>query len=774
MSGSSCLGITLAAAAVALAGCAAPVSGPVVYDDPTPRIQQPRVETLASFECGGALPAVHRQICASDSLSRQDRQLAEQVRARLRDLDLPGSLLLEANQRQWLLSRAQQCNLSVDAGTEIQPQPQAIACLEASYRQRARDIADWPESQPRGRSGPHALSAYAQYRLVDDRSSGICSAMAEKFNDDLRVNGLPSPARLSGSTMIAGTHASTSSAQHNGAQINVNLYDAGPFAGYQMRARGMSVNGQAILDDRTLPRWVAEQPNYGGRAHASSSQTGDYGAIDVFDLDGQTLVLVNETWGFYSPAARGESAFAGLYSLNEQQLQPLCLYQTYLTPPRTNTLAGLPAYSALQTQLDLLAGEPLPQYAQHERRDNYQRWKEQQWTLLNLPLLGADEITRFGREPALRKRNDEALDTLFSWSERNLPNKLIYRRVLPMMQPAYQELVQMFQGQGLEATEAGAAADLLFHESLARAMENLQVPGQSPSVPLPPFASYTARYAFAPSPGDLEQGRNFATLHSVLLNNAPLNVVSDFIDYETGALGNDRGRGPDDNSAAMAAVNNPEALALLLQQGFEADQSNRWGKTALMTAAQLNRADSVSLLLNNGADVYRQTRSLPDTGVGGPDRAEAASGYQTALLLAAENADAELIRSLLDADAARQAWAGYNQQVCSNLESNKRLSSNEIEAFKAPLCAVAYTPPPIERQPQGNLRNGEALVIRDEGIHYPVTLRERPAMSLFGRSVELSPRGFSPGSKKHCYQGRHCCIPQGEGGYNRTIDFGFQ
>jgi hypothetical protein len=173
-------------------------------------------------------------------------------------------------------------------------------------------------------------------------------------------------------------------------QISVELHVAGLYGGFQQRARGMRLNGQVVMDDRMLPRSVAEQPNYGGRAHASSSQTGDYASIDVFTHQGQTLAVVNESWGYFSPATRGESVYSGVYSVHGD-VSPRCLFQTYLTPPRSNTLQGLPSYSALQQALDTLTGEFLPGYSLEDRRDQAQRWKERQWTLLNLPLLGVDQ-----------------------------------------------------------------------------------------------------------------------------------------------------------------------------------------------------------------------------------------------------------------------------------------------------------------------------------------------------------------------------------------------
>ncbi len=733
---------SLAACVSLLAACTT-VPGPVDFHDNTPRAQAPVQQMRASFACSGALPPVHQHVCSSDSLAIQDRELMAQYRSMLQRLDWPGRLVLESSHRQWQLSRAAQCGLDTAAVTTVTADAQAVACLESVYRQRARALSAWPPAQPRHVASAHALASYAQFRLAEDRSPALCRVLGEELNRDLQAHGRPAARRLTGVTALAGSSAEQASTRVNGQLVSVDLYDAGPFAGYQTRARGLSIEGTPVMDDRTLPRWVAEQPNYGGRAHASSSQTGDYGSIDVVERGGQTLVLVNETWGFYSPAARGESAFAGVYGLNGQALQPLCLYQTYLTPPRTNTLEGLPSYGALQNELDDIAGDPLAGYAQHERRDNFQAWKEHQWTLLNLPLLGVDGVSRFGREGALRQRNDQALDALFEWSERNPTNKARYRQVMPMLQPAHQELMTLYKQQGLSDGEARVAADLLFLESLARAMENLKLPEQEVGFPLPAFANYQPRFDVAPAPGALERGRQFATLYSVLLNNAPLNVVKDFIDYETQTLGqNRRGLGPDESPALMAATANPEAVRMLLSAGFDVNQTNLWGKTALMSAAQLNRGESAAALLARGADVHLQTRAVPGAGVGGPDRKEAAQGRRTALLMAAGNADAALTRALLDGDAARQAWAGYHQEVCLQLEQNPKLDDNQRATLKAPLCAATYEPAPITRQAQANLRAGETLTIRDEGALYEVTLVQRAPMNLFGRPVALSPKAF--------------------------------
>lgn len=735
--------IALAVSVIVLSACASAPVPPKPEPDLTPRLSALPAPGRASFDCSGALPEVHRQICANDGLSAQDRELTTLLHQRLNSMDLPGALVLEANQRQWLLARAGTCGLGTEIGTSMPSNPDAQACLASLYRERLSELRNWPDPQSRPSAQRHAWASYAEFRIAEDLRPGFCGAVSSALNRRLAESGEADIRALSGATLLAGSRANQAATSAGGHSYRVELYNPGLYAGYQQRARGLVIDSRVVMDHRTMPAWIAKQPGYGGRANASSSQTSDYGSIDLFSYQGETLALVNETWGFYSPAARGESAYAGVYALGSD-IKPLCLFQSYLTPPRTDNLRGLPTYAQLNAELQTLAGDPLPGYAQSERRDLFQRWKERQWTLLNLPLLGVDEYRRSGREGAIAARNDAAMEQFFLWSERNIGNKQRYRRLMPLLAPAHQELRSMFVGQGLTDAEAATAADLLFHETFARSMENLQLPEQSPAMPLPPFARYQARYPIAPQPGALEQGRQFATLHSVVLNDAPLNVVADFVDYETEVLGNDRGIGPDGDTALMAAVATPETLSLLLQRGFDVNARNQWGRTALMTAAQHGESESVRRLLAAGADLYAETRMEPDAGVGGPDRKEAATGRQTALLLAASSGDEATIRTLMDAGAMRQAWRGYDSQICRAMEANSSLTDSQRSAFKASeLCASTYAPLPVSAQKPVDIRAGDELVIREDGQGYAIRLVRRPQMTLFGRPTQMSPRDMA-------------------------------
>ena len=147
-------------AAVLLTACAAPVP-PKPPIDKTPKAPSTLVQTRASFDCTGALPAVHRQICTDDQLARLDKELVARQHQLQQELDPVGSLLLAANHRRWLLSRAEQCDL-VDG----EPSAQGRACLVSLYQQRLQALQTWAQPAPVAPGGVHAMASYAEFRLA--------------------------------------------------------------------------------------------------------------------------------------------------------------------------------------------------------------------------------------------------------------------------------------------------------------------------------------------------------------------------------------------------------------------------------------------------------------------------------------------------------------------------------------------------------------------------------------------------------------------------------
>ncbi|CAG4885160.1 exported protein of unknown function [Georgfuchsia toluolica] len=643
----------------------------------------------ASFDCTQSASTLQDVVCADNALATLDRDMADAYRTNLRSLDLVGRMQLIANQRHWLLGRAPQCKLSATRLGTAKPDPKQVACLSSYYRNRIAELKTWPQPQAcevASRIGAdkfHPLSAYVEFRLVDGRDATLCAGFSKQFNDAIGAHGDVNFARMNGFAEIAGTHG-TASATSDGRSYSVGLYDAGPYASYQRRAIGFDIDGQTAIHDRSIGEWVAQLPNAGGRFGDTSSQTRDYAAIDVFRFQQRSFALVTEAWGYYSAAALGESDYAGVYDLSSGSAQPLCLYSTYLVPPIARAFDTLPAYKALNQTLLQMSGEP-PMLEMDERSDESLLQRETEWNLLNMPLVAVGEIERFGREAALRQRHDAALDAIWSWSERNVPSKLLYRRLLPMVQPAYDELVASFQHtQGLKPEEAQIAANLMIMDLIDRAAENLSDFNSAKAAPLLPFAQYNPRYAPAPVPGDLERGRKLATLHSAALNRAPAATIADFIKYE--AAMPTRGIGPAGDTALMAAVRVPETVKQLLDAGFDVNAGNDWKKTALMAAAQANQLASTLLLLDAGANVNAATIAWHADDAGAVDNDEGAVAGRTALMYAAANGSAELVQLLVSRGANVNARDARNDTACSYLKQNTIVSETEQRALKTSLC----------------------------------------------------------------------------------------
>ena len=92
-----------------------------------------------------------------------------------------------------------------------------------------------------------------------------------------------------------------------GGRIFVDVYQAGLYGGYQMRARSVSLSGDTrkLLGENSVGDYVRSWANDGGRFVSFASQTGDYGDIDVFTFQGQLLALMTDVIGYNSPAPPG-------------------------------------------------------------------------------------------------------------------------------------------------------------------------------------------------------------------------------------------------------------------------------------------------------------------------------------------------------------------------------------------------------------------------------------------------------------------------------------
>src|SRR5690606_28881821 len=228
---------------ILLVGCAGQAVPPPRAVDTSPRLRATAEPRLASCDGSGALPAVHRRSCGDEPVAQLDRQLISHYHRLRQELDPVGSMLLTANHRQWLLSRGEQCRLDNARG----PDEQAIACLGSLYRKRSREMDTWAAARVAPRPGRNAWTSYVEYRLVDDQDSA-CRSLEQELNQEVSRHGIPSPARLDGVRMLAGTHARQASAEVGGQRVGVELYNPGVYAGYQNRARSLSVNGQPLLD----------------------------------------------------------------------------------------------------------------------------------------------------------------------------------------------------------------------------------------------------------------------------------------------------------------------------------------------------------------------------------------------------------------------------------------------------------------------------------------------------------------------------------------------
>jgi len=669
-----------------LAGCTVrKISVPHIATDLQP-LPPPRERAFApSFDCTEAGSAVQDMVCGSPTLAALDKELAAAFRRQLREGDLIGRDQLLATQRHWLVTRRADCAIPAARQPDLAPDPQMEACLAGLYRQRIAAIAAW--SVPLQRDALAPMAAYVEVTGADYRDPGLCTPLAALLEAQVQRSGTIDPAHLPALTELAGTHGAAVAEQPF--HLAVSSFEGGADQGYGLRARALFAGDaqRPAFDQAAFTKWIKAQPNAGGRFSLSESDAKDFAAIDVIRYQGRLLALAVEPWGYYSPAAIGESSYAGLVEiLGPGQVEPRCLFKTYQRPPIHGEFDTLANFGQLTALLDGLQGMPSDEFVANDRREAYLFDQELRWSLVNQPLIGTAEVRQAGWAGWLHHRQDALLEALFAWSERDLASKRLYRRLIELLQPAQAELAQTFQqSQGLKPGEAQQAAELVLLELMAHRIGTY--PGSAAIEAAAPtgLLSYRQHFPTAPAAGDLEAGRPIRSLYSAVLNRLPEDAVEDYVKYEFLVPGNAHSTGAAGETSLMAAVEQPDTTTMLLQAGADPNEANQWHKTPLMAAAQLDRLETARLLIEAHADVAAVTVSFSAAESGVP-MFQVHTGGRTALMYAAAGGHAPLIRLLLDHGAKPGDRDTAGRNACDYLRDNAGLSDAERKEAMALLC----------------------------------------------------------------------------------------
>jgi len=446
-----------------------PLSGCVIH-----HVQPYRPETFAapdtadaaasSTNCFEASSTAEHLACAQPALAAANRALTETLQARLRTSDPFGRDVLLAAQRNWLLGLPDACHLPATPETAS---PNAIACLGDQFKRQTASLAAW---QVEATPGP-AMAQYVHFKIAAGAGAlnpAFCARLAGDVNAALAQTGSADPAAIAGAQEIAGTHG-PDSGDVAGQTVRVDARLANAFGGFARRARGVAIVGAPpVLDSLSLGKLLqSTAENQGARFSAYASQTGDYGAADVFTYQGRSVALLEDAWGFDAPAAPGEFAHAGAWDLTGGRATPLCLFETFQMPAEGGGFDAMTALAAWRDALAQVRDSAAPPLGVSFLRDQGQIRAETDWLLLHMPLVVSEQARRGGWVPWLRLRHDAALDALFAWAQRDPAHKISFDRVFALLKPAAQDLVRGYQQlEALDAAEAKAAAGLAVMELL--------------------------------------------------------------------------------------------------------------------------------------------------------------------------------------------------------------------------------------------------------------------------------------------------------------------
>jgi uncharacterized protein YecT (DUF1311 family) len=427
----------------------------------------------ASTNCFEASTPAEQLTCATPSLTAVNLTLTQTLQSRLRAADSFSRDALIATQRAWLLTLTQTCHLP-DAGAKASPD--AAACLVGQYQTQAATLAGWrpPPSSPAGRSG---IAQYVRFRISPGATAmnpEFCQSLARNLNTALGGTGAADPGAIPGATEIAGTHG-PASASTGGRTVAVTLREANAFGGFQQRASAISVNGSAVLTSISLGTLLqSTAANQGARFSSYASQTGDYGAADVFTYDNRLIGLLADTWGFDTPAAPGEFAHAGAWDLGATPPAPLCLFDTFQMPADNGVFDNLPNFTPWRDLLNQVRDSVQQPLGVAFLRDQSQLRAETNFMLLNMPLVITGQARAGGWTPWLRHRHDDVLDALFAWSSSDAAHKPVFDKMFALLRPAAADLVRAYQQtQALSGDEAKEAAGQAIMELMYGATVNI-------------------------------------------------------------------------------------------------------------------------------------------------------------------------------------------------------------------------------------------------------------------------------------------------------------
>jgi hypothetical protein len=404
-----------------------------------------------------------------------------------------------ATQRAWLLGLPAACNVTAASS------PAVDSCLAAAYQAQIAVLTNWPPPTVSTTAENDAISKYVTYKPLDAKQPALCDALSTQAGSALSADGAIDPNRLQGAVEIAGTHGNPSGPDPAGGTITVDLYQAGLYAGYQTRARTVTISGAAapLLGPESVGDYVQTLPNGGGRFVSFASQTSDYGAIDVFTLNGQLVALVTDTIGYNSPAPPGEAAVAALFTLTQTTAAPACLYETYLMPPPLSmgTFAEQPSLTPFLALIDSIHGQPPADLAPSDRQDTSYLADETRWTMFNMPLVVLAQARQGNWTGWLRARHDQVLDALFAWSQKSQANQTAFNSLFALLRPAAIDLDTIYvQQQGLSAKDAEQATAIAMMELLYQSTTYF-APGLG-SGPADPsgYVTYHPRYPILATP----------------------------------------------------------------------------------------------------------------------------------------------------------------------------------------------------------------------------------------------------------------------------------